>query len=270
MFLSKKTALAAAALGLVMSLPAAATNLVVDGNFNNLTYSNGNTSASGGGQLGYNIEASGWTAVAAVGSSLVPADGAGYSFIFKPGAADTTGVTDQYGSNLQIWGQNNGGNSTAPAPIFNGDAPNGGNIVALEGDLFSKQGAITQTITNMVIGETYTLSFWWAAAQQQGFNGSVSESMTVTLGDKLNATTASETIASHGFGGWVQETYSFKADATSAALSFIANGSVPVPPFALLSDVSLSIPEPEMLALFGIGLLAMSLASRQKSDSFAA
>lgn len=56
------------------------------------------------------------------------------------------------------------------------------------------------------------------------------------------------------------------ADSTSDTLSFLAIGNLPVPPFALVSNVSLTdaVPEPSTWAMMLLGLGAVGLAARQR------
>src|ERR1700679_70029 len=75
------------ALGLAMfTASASRANLVTNGGFESTT--------NGNGQLGYNTNAIGWTAT-------------GYTFIFAPGTADTTGAPGSIGTDY-LWGPGNG------------------------------------------------------------------------------------------------------------------------------------------------------------------
>lgn len=246
MILNIKYAFSVVALVFFLSPPALAANLITNGNFETLT--------NGSGQLGYNTEATGWTATTYPASS--PAFG--YSFAYTPGVADTsTGAPGEYGD-LAIWGNGNGG-----ANGFDGTAPGGGNIVAIDGDF--QNAAISQTVSGLTVGNSYNLDFSWAASQQLGFSGATVQDMLVEFGGQSH-TTSSYNLPSHGFSGWISESIRFTATNSSELLTFVAQGSQPVPPFALLADVSMaSVPEPEMLALFGIGLLGMLAMSKQRN-----
>jgi hypothetical protein len=233
----------------------AGTNLVQNGDFSATT--------NGAGQLGYNTNATDWATT-------------GYNFLFTPGVADTTGVTSQYSSGnwnlLSLWGPNNGSNNG-----FTAASPTGGNFIA--GDGAFQVGSISQAIAGLTVGEQYNVSFWWAAAQQYGYTGANTEQWQVSLGSQT-INTAVYNNASHGFSGWQQETFSYTATAATEALSFLAVGTPSgQPPFSLLANVSLevaggfssvssggaaAVPEPEMLALMGIGLLGLISVRRQK------
>ncbi len=219
---------AVALLALAFSVPAAASNLVVNGSFE----SNG-----GNGQVNYTTTLAGWSL-----------NNPSYTFVFAPGTADTTGATGQYGF-LALWGPGNGSANGLPAT-----SPDGGYYIGQDSDF--QQNAIYQTINGLTAGNSYTVGFWWAAAQQYTFNGQNQSQWQVSLGSQTQST-AFATIPSHGFSGWMYQTFTYTATSSSEVLSFFANGSPPVPPFALLDGVTLnaSTPEPGTLALLGSGLL---------------
>lgn len=151
-----------------------------------------------------------------------------------------------------MWGTNNGGLKTFTDP------PTGGNFIAA--DPVYKQGPISQTITGLVAGNVYALSFYWAAAQQQAYDGNTYESWTVTLGSE-SRTTPVYNLLSHDFSGWMQQTFYYTATSNSEVLSFMVNGGPGgLPPFALLAGVNLEIvPEASsglMFAIFGVGCVA--------------
>ena len=214
----------------VFAVSARAADLVTNGSFE----SNG-----GNGQLGYNTFATGWS---------VP--GGSYTFIFAPGTADTTGANGEYGG-LSLWGPGNGSANGLPAT-----SPDGGYYIAQ--DSAFQQGAISQTVSGLTVGDSYTVGFWWAAAQQYGFTGATEDQWQVSLGSQTQSTLFAS-IPSHGFSGWMYQTFTFTADNTTDVLSFFANGGPPgVPPFALLDGVTLNqTPEPASftLMLTAVGLI---------------
>jgi PEP-CTERM motif len=208
-----------------------------------------------------------------LGTNATPWSTTSYSFLFAPGTADTTGATN--GSAIvKLWGPNNGSANGLPAA-----SPAGGNYVAADG-ASGFAGPITQTINGLVIGDTYTLGFWWAGAQQgpsaavpNGFTGATTEQWKVTLGSDTKSTPV-VTNSSHGFTGWQFQTFEFTATAVSEVLSFLAMGTPNgVPPFSLLDGVTLDpaagpgpapAPEPAILALFGIGLIGIPAVWRMR------
>jgi hypothetical protein len=213
-------------------------NLVSNGSFEETT--------NGGGQLGYNTDATGWSTN-------------GYNFLFTPGSADTTGVPGQFG-NLQLWGPNNGSANGLPVT-----SPDGGNFVA--GDGAYDSGPISQTLTGLTIGSTYQVGFWWAGAQQSGFTGPNTEQWVVTLGSESQSTSVYDN-PSHGFSGWVYQTFNYTATSTSEVLSFLAVGtpiSPSVPPMSLLDGVSVnSVPEPSAVVLMGLGVLGVGVVRMRR------
>jgi hypothetical protein len=214
---------------LTFGIAAQAGNLVVNGGFESTT--------SGPGQLGYNTNATGWTTT-------------GYNFLFASGTADTTGTNGVYG-NLQLWGPNNGSANGLPA-----SSPDGGNYVAADGAF--QIAPIQQTINGLTPSDSYTVSFYWAGAQQYTFNGPNTEQWQVSLGSQTQSTAVYQN-PSHGFSGWQQQSFTYTATSASEVLSFLAVGTpTGVPPFSLLDGVTLNAatPEPATLALLGSGLLA--------------
>jgi len=216
---------------------AAPLNLVVNGGFE--------TTTNGAGQMitGYTT-APGWTST-------------GYNFVFAAGTADTTGATGTYG-NLKLWGPG--------TKSFNGltDSPVGGNYLAADGAYQTQ--AVQQTISGLVVGQKYDLTFYWAGAQQSGYDGLNSEQWIVSLGNQTIKTALVQN-SSHGFTGWMEEKFTYTATSTTEVLSFLAHG-VPngVPPFSLLDGVSLKaqVPEPSTIALFFAGLAVVGGAARMR------
>jgi hypothetical protein len=241
---------------LMFATAAHADNLVLNGSFE----LNG-----GPGQIGNDTTLADWS---------VPVPSGSYVFLFNPGSADTTGVNGEYG-NLQLWGPNNGSPNGLPAT-----SPDGGYYAALDGDF--QVSALQQTITGLTAGDTYAVSFYWAAAQQAGFTGPTVQAMNVCLGTSAEsyadagtqplsggtnnpanlscsgsgASTANFNLPSEGFSGWQFQTFDLTANSSTDVLSFLAYGNIQVPPFALLDGVSLTpTPEPGTLPLLFTGLM---------------
>jgi hypothetical protein len=216
-------------------------NLVTNGGFE--------TTTNGAGQLGYNTTAAGWSTT-------------GYNFVFAPNTADSTGAVGSYGSTY-LWGPGKGANNGFT------NSPTGGNFLAADGAY--EVGAITQTISGLVIGQTYTLTFDWAAAQQYGYSGATTEQWTASLGGQ-KFSTAVYSDANHGFSGWMSQSFTYTATSTTEVLAFLAAGTPNgEPPFSLLDNVSLTanVPEPSTVALFvgGLALLGGAMRLRRRPGS---
>jgi hypothetical protein len=224
-------------------------NLVKNGGFE--------SSTKGTGQIDHNTVVTGWSSPR------------GYNFLFEPGTADTTGVKTWFNgpldSILHLWGANNGGANALAV------SANGGNFVAADG--VYGVVPIQQAITGMVVGQTYMLSFEWAAAQQARFHGVTTEQWTVTI-DGNTFATATYQNKSHASSNWMQEAFYFTAKQSDSVLSFLAAGTPQgFPPFSLLDGVSLTavdgsqgnpVSEPGswLTMMSGIVLLGMVLRRR--------
>jgi hypothetical protein len=257
----RKTALLVFAIVLAQS---ASANLVSDGMFTTITYSD-QTAMPITGQL-YGQFGSDSTSGLATGSTLTVGnwDTSGYNYVFttatisagtqangapgQPYQAPGEGVAANGYGNTFMWGKgtgttvasgNNGGATTITAP------PLGGNIIAA--DAIYQVGAITQTVTGLTAGQTYVLKFYYAGAQQEGntFTKATTEYWTVSMGTGNvagNFTTTTINNPAESFTGWQQATMYFYANNTSEVLSFLAGGGPACePPFALLADVDLEV-----------------------------
>ena len=237
----------AAAVGLflsLVSLGAKADNLIQNGSFETL---------SGGiGQIGYNGSSllQGWTNNTANGSL-------GYNFVYSPGSADTTGANGVDG-NVKLWGPGDSASNGLPAT-----SPDGGNYIAADGAY--EVAPISQTVTGLTSGQKYTVGFWFAGAQQYGFNGVTTEQWLVSLGGQ-QLSTAVLTDQSNSFTGWQYTTLTFTATGSSELLSFLAAGTPNgEPPFTLLDGVSLTaVPEPGSAAMLLTGLAVIGLFVRRR------
>jgi hypothetical protein len=229
--------------------PAFAANLVTNGSFEDVS---GNTSPSfflsdGAGDL------TGWTTSSNADSNNI---------LF----ASPTGVATRHdGAQFGFWST-----SDVTASL------DGGNFVAFDGDpTLGARQTMSQMISGLTPGQTYHLTFNWAATQYEFVNGpagdwtgATTNEMQVSLGSESHDTTT-ENVASQGFTGWMADSMNFTATSASEMLVFLSEGGpTSLPPVALLDGVSLTgvsptsgaAPEPATWAMMGIGFVGLGFA----------
>ncbi len=164
------------------------------------------------------------------------------------------------GTNGRAW---NGGIGLA-GTIAN--SPDGGNFVALDGDS-TYRSSIFQTIAGLTAGDTYQVSFFQAAAQQNGASQATTEQFAVSLGNTTgNSALMNDTQG--GFVPWEKQTLSFVATSSQEVLNFLALGTPSgTPPVVLLDGVSIAVPEPGTIAMLGAGLLGLVIARKRMRAS---
>jgi PEP-CTERM motif-containing protein len=151
--------------------------------------------------------------------------------------------------------------------------PDGGAFVVLDGDAHAN-GALTQTVTGLKVGDTYSLSFDWAADQFRDRTGPTTEKLMVDFGSD-SFTTATLNNPSDSATGWFTVTHSFTATSTSELLSFLSIGTPGgLPPAALLDGVHLTdvgvgthgagTPEPASWALMILGFTGLGAVLRRR------
>jgi PEP-CTERM motif len=143
-------------------------------------------------------------------------------------------------------------------------------------DSFYYTDSVNQDITGLAVGQTYVVSFEWAAGQQSGFTGATTDYWAVSLGGQTQDT-ATVTVPSGGFMGWYDVTMRFTATAADETLSFLSVGtclapnntcgptSPGSPPFALLDSVTLTaVPEPSTWAMMILGFAGLGFAAHRR------
>lgn len=182
--------------------------------------------------------------------------GAHLTFIAAPGTADNPA---KY---LAVYGP------------FPHTSPDGGDFVLADGDP-NYSGAIWQTISGLTVGKEYTLSFYQAAGQQQGFTGPTTERWQVTFGSDTKLSDQF-TLPQGGVGDWQKQTMTFTATAASQVLTFLAKGTPGgAPPISFLDGVSLQevvpgVPEPATWAMLIAGFGFVGFAARRRTARTAA
>ncbi|KKC26112.1 PEPxxWA-CTERM sorting domain-containing protein [Sphingomonas sp. SRS2] len=274
---TKLLALLCALLACVSVQPAQAANLLVNGDFEQITVNRSSIfdSAPNSRPWGPNGPSDN------IQQTVVGWESIGFNFVMRPGDVDTIGAVSPYaGANLILWGPGNG--------VANGltGSPTGGNFIAADGAF--RNGPISQTVSNLQIGESYTVKFWWAAGQQKNFLGATTDRWDVCFGTCdfqvnnapdgygmfLNGTVkSSSTVAlpDKGFSPWKEESMTFVATAQTQKLSLLAYGTpLGQPPFALIDGISLeggivppvAVPEPSTWAMMLIGFFAVGATLR--------
>ena len=158
---------------------------------------------------------------------------------------------------------------------YPGASPAGGNYFLADGDP-GYNTALQQNVTGLVVGNSYQVSFWQAAGQE---NCGVDDGATCDPPNGANLTglwqvtfggttlsSAMMTTAPHGLTGWNQQTLTFTATATSQLLSFLAVGTPSgAPPIVMLDGVTLTaVPESGTGALWGLGLVTLGLVKLRR------
>ena len=232
---------------------ARAIDFVSNGSFENLSNGTAKQFNTGSTGAGY-TSATNWSSTYLSGFQFIAQE----AFVTFATATDYSqtgsGAANTFGSNLKFWG-------TIPA------SPDGGNILASNADWGIIKSSISQIINGLTVGDTYDLSFDYAAAQTTGYDGPFDGQWQINFsGQTYN--TVSLNVPSHGFSGWQKGTTQFTATSPTQVLSFIAySSSSGLQPFMLLDGVKLQtqqVPEPSTYALATIATGVLAWAARRR------
>jgi hypothetical protein len=192
-------------------------------------------------------------------------------------APGTATVPGSGGNSYPVWG-----------PFA--DPPPGGNFIQMDGNP-EFENSFNQVINGLTVGTSYTLSFWQAAGQQQGFTGDTTEQWKVflaapgggfsvncssnpctvdTIGDIQEQDSTLMNTPSEGVHPWELVNMAFVASATSETLSFLAwgdNGNTTnLPPTVFLAGVNSPslVPEPSTWAMMIMGFVGLGFMGRRR------
>jgi hypothetical protein len=101
----------------------------------------------------------------------------------------------------------------------------------------SFHGDLTQTIAGLTVGASYTLSFYMADAQENGFGSPTTTSITATLGNETSTTPVIDT-PSQGFSPWNLYSTTFTYTGGGNILDLVATGGpgASLPTYSLMAS----------------------------------
>jgi hypothetical protein len=151
-------------------------------------------------------------------------------------------------------------------------SPQGGAYMVFDSDP-SFHGDFTETIAGLMAGDTYTLSFYMAGAQELNGGGPTTTSITATLGSESFTTPIIDT-PTQGFSPWNLYSTTFTYTGGGNILDLVATGGPGgAPPYALLDGVSLvgaggtPTPEPSTWVMIVAGFAGVGLVARARRKS---
>jgi hypothetical protein len=219
------------------------------------------------------------------------------NWVFAPASVNTdtneslvwlaaTGET--YHTNLNILG-GEGINNTYIHRLYGNcslSLPGGGSgfFIASDGDS-NYSSTFSQTLTGLIAGDTYKVSFYQAAGQQVDTGGHTTEMWEVSLGgsDPQSSLVMSpiedpDTGTATDVSAWQPQTLTFTAGSANKLISFLAVGTPNgQPPISLLTGISVqgnssAVPEPAdyvgtLVGMGVVGTLVKSRLAKKKLDS---
>lgn len=142
-----------------------------------------------------------------------------------------------------------------------GAAEDGVNFIELDGNENDK---ISQTLSGLVIGQTYDVSFWFS--DRTGVAAG-SEGWSLKIGSDYTASQAGGGFNTSGGNQWQHFTGSFTATSTSDVFSLWGTGKSDSYGTSIDNiSVTAAIPEPSTLGLFAAGLAALGLSARRRKQ----
>jgi hypothetical protein len=243
---------------------------------------------------------SGYSGVSGSKSGFTDVSGNGYNFVYAAGSVGGNPAYNRSGDNPTCGGKatcadsqygngagsyNRDGSIKTPSGVGFWSVPAGGSgpFLALDSD-YNTSGtnvgtAVQETVSSLIQGDKYTITFDTADAQQNTWTGGSQDAVEICLGTQC-FTTANVIDASGSSTPWVAQSFTFIASNTSETLSFLGKGgSYPklgsnVPAFALVDNLCISAPspapEPNSLILLGTGLAGLGGFVRSRFSKGAA
>jgi hypothetical protein len=253
---------------------AAATNLIQNGDFSQFSPGTvGSTFRSNG-----SASLTDWT-------QNVPASGNNGGLIVVLAGASLNGadIINDGGASYSLWNASNGGFGTIATP------PSGNTYVFAQDSAPENASYLSQTITGLVVGQKYAVTFSWAGAQLRNdsgslWNGVTNEEWEVNLGGTYNGGTTQSfsggqteytseitDVPEHGSTTWQSAMLHFVASSTSEVLNLEAvSSSSGDPPFALIDNIQMNaVPEPAAWTMMIVGLSGLGALARRRRAKMA-
>lgn len=200
-----------------------------------------------------------------------------YSFLVADGGWATANFNDSNNGPDPVWGTPIVGYNGSPLGLYSTgqsvSAPTGSGWFVISNGAYGADARFSQTVSGFTPGQEYTLSYYYAGGQQQGYDGDATSWWKVKLGAMSFDSPVINITSKGAVSPWVQYSAPFTAPGTDLVLEFLADGAPSAQmPFALLAGVSItestpppppSVPGP--LPAVGVGMgLAWSRQLRRR------